>query len=143
MDYTYEMFMDGINHLVEQIDNESVNGFDYVIGLNRGGLIPAVMLSHRLDVPMLALNWQTRDSDLRKIPNTIKNLIKDKNVLIVDDIIDSGETFKLLIKELEGICKHEIACLIYNEEQKIDCNYNHVTIKRSVDSRWVNFWWEV
>ena len=143
MDYTYEMFEHGINDIVEQIDNDCHNDYDYIIGLTRGGLIPAVFLSHRLDVPMLALNWQTRDSNLREMPHNFKTLINNKKVLIVDDIIDSGETFELLIKEITGKCSHfEIACLIFNEEQKIDCNYKHVTIRRSIDPSWVNFFWE-
>ena len=45
-----------------------------IYGLQRGGLIPAVMLSHKLGIPM------TQD-------------IKKPNLLIVDDICDSGETF--------------------------------------------------
>lgn len=142
MDYSYEMFQDGINDIVEQIDSSEPSHFDYVIGLTRGGLIPAVVLSHRLDVPMLALNFQTRDSNLRHIPNKIKNILKNKNVLIVEDIIDSGETLTLLIKEFDSFCNYKIAALIYNDEQKIDCNYFNVTISRSVNSDWINFWWE-
>ena len=45
-----------------------------VMGIARGGLIPAVMLSHKLGVPYT-------------------NLI-DPNTLVVDDICDSGVTLK-------------------------------------------------
>ena len=50
-----------------------------VMGIARGGLIPAVMLSHKLGVPYT-------------------NLI-DPNTLVVDDICDSGVT----IKEAPGL----------------------------------------
>jgi hypothetical protein len=50
-----------------------------VMGIARGGLIPAVMLSHKLGVPYT-------------------NLI-DPNTLVVDDICDSGKT----IKEAPGV----------------------------------------
>jgi hypoxanthine phosphoribosyltransferase len=43
-------------------------------GLQRGGLIPAVMLSHSLGIPMT------------------DNKIVSSNVLIVDDICDTGNT---------------------------------------------------
>jgi len=43
-------------------------------GLQRGGLIPAVMLSHLLDIPM------------------IEREIVSSSVLIVDDICDTGNT---------------------------------------------------
>ena len=45
-----------------------------IYGIPRGGLIPAVMLSHRLGLPMV----RTLDSD----------------ILIVDDICDTGNTLK-------------------------------------------------
>ena len=45
-----------------------------VMGIARGGLIPAVMLSHKLGVPYT-------------------NLV-DPNTLVVDDICDSGVTIK-------------------------------------------------
>jgi hypoxanthine phosphoribosyltransferase len=50
----------------------------HIKGLQRGGLVPAVMLSHELGIPML-------ESDLGRI---------DDRVLIVDDICDSGKTLE-------------------------------------------------
>jgi hypothetical protein len=37
---------------------------DYIVGITRGGLVPAAMLSHYLDVPMHTLNISFRDNDL-------------------------------------------------------------------------------
>ena len=36
---------------------------DYIVGLTRGGLVPAAMLSHYLEVPMETLKVSLRDSD--------------------------------------------------------------------------------
>ena len=36
---------------------------DYIVGLTRGGLIPAVMLSHYLEVPMHTLKVSLRDDE--------------------------------------------------------------------------------
>lgn len=44
-------------------------------GIERGGLIPAVLLSHKLDIPM-----------------THTLCLNDKSTLIIDDICDSGNT---------------------------------------------------
>ena len=60
-----------------------------IYGLQRGGLIPAVMLSHKLGIPM-----------------TINSI--SKTTLIVDDICDSGETFRELFKIHP---KSKFACL--------------------------------
>lgn len=54
--------------------------FKNIYGLPRGGLIPAVMLSHRLNIPLVK-------GDIG--PDT----------LIVDDICDSGETLDKFVKK--------------------------------------------
>ena len=50
MDYTYTMFMDAVDRLAEDIDI-TFEDYDYIVGVTRGGLIPAVFLSHRLGIP--------------------------------------------------------------------------------------------
>lgn len=62
-----------VDILCEKIITEQPN-IDSVFGLKRGGLIPAVMVSHKLGLP-----W----SDVM-LPNT----------LVIDDICDTGETLK-------------------------------------------------
>jgi len=57
--------------LCEKIITEYPN-IDSVMGLPRGGLIPAVLISHQLDLPFV--------------------LHPGKNTLVVDDINDTGET---------------------------------------------------
>ena len=46
-------------------------------GMPRGGLIPAVMLSHQLNIPLLG-----------------SNIPPSETTLVVDDICDSGQTLK-------------------------------------------------
>lgn len=73
---------------------------DMVVGLARGGLTPAVYLSHKLGVPMEPVTWTTRDGDMKEHNWNVERAIEaGKNVVFVDDINDSGVT-------LEGICKH-------------------------------------
>ena len=62
-----------VDTLCEKIITEVPN-VDSVFGLKRGGLIPAVMVSHKLGLP-----W----SDVM-LPNT----------LVIDDIADTGHTLK-------------------------------------------------
>ena len=67
-----------INRIVASINSSEVK-INAVGGLPRGGLIPAVMLSHRLSIPFVSQ---------AQIQTTIGN------ILIVDDICDSGKTLK-------------------------------------------------
>ena len=73
-----------VDGLVDEIVTQVKQGFNnitHIYGIPRGGLIPAVMLSHKLGIPL--------------ITEPYKNL----TTLIVDDISDSGQT----LKEWEGL----------------------------------------
>ena len=60
-----------VNILCSKIVNDYPN-IDSVMGLPRGGMIPAVLISHELNIPFV--------------------LHPGKNTLVVDDINDTGET---------------------------------------------------
>lgn len=78
MNKTYLIWTD-IHIAIKRIADEIVSSnikLTHIKGMQRGGLVPAVMLSHELGLPML-------ESDLGRI---------DDKVLIVDDICDSGNT---------------------------------------------------
>jgi hypoxanthine phosphoribosyltransferase len=66
-----------VNVLAKEIEASPVPP-NYITGLQRGGLIPAVMLSHKLNIPFV------RESMLRSLPAV--------DILVVDDIADTGET---------------------------------------------------
>tara|TARA_R110002050_G_scaffold134956_1_gene257506 strand:- start:3399 stop:3806 length:408 start_codon:yes stop_codon:yes gene_type:complete len=74
---------------------ESGEKFEYVKGLPRGGLIPAVILSHKLGISY-ASNELT---------------LYQRNVLVVDDICDSGKTLKSI--------NHSTAVLHYKPHTSI------------------------
>jgi len=75
-----------VDTLCEKIITEQPN-IDSVFGLKRGGLIPAVMVSHKLGLP-----W----SDVM-LPNT----------LVVDDICDTGVTLKNTIGVYTAVLHHK------------------------------------
>jgi len=79
---------DDIERLVDIIAKHIPEEIDSIMGLPRGGLIPAVMLSHKLNLPLV-------DSIT-------------KNTLIIDDICDSGETF---IEIWKNHTLNKFACL--------------------------------
>ena len=66
----------------------------HIVGIARGGLVPAVMLSHQLNLPMETLGVSFRDN--KATHHTKFKPIKKAKYLIVDDINDSGTTFKVI-----------------------------------------------
>ena len=84
-----------IDDLVQEIKNRSSNFKPtHIVGIARGGLIPAVMLSHQLNLPMETLGVSFRDN--KATHHTKFKPIDDARYLIVDDINDSGTTFKVV-----------------------------------------------
>ena len=79
---TWEKFDRQVTKLASKIKN-----VDYVVGVPRGGLILAVMMSHRLGIKHMTIDH------LEKLEEFNLN-IDNKNILIVDDISDSGQTLK-------------------------------------------------
>jgi hypoxanthine phosphoribosyltransferase len=79
---TWEKFDDQVNKLASKIKN-----VDYVVGVPRGGLILAVIMSHRLGIKHMTIDH------LEKLEEFNLN-IDNKSILIVDDISDSGQTLK-------------------------------------------------
>lgn len=87
-------------------------GITSVTGLKRGGLIPAVMVSHKLNLP-----W----SDVI-LPGT----------LVIDDICDTGETLKNIA---EGV---PTAVLHY----KPTANIQPTFYAKEVGEEWIVYPWE-
>jgi hypoxanthine phosphoribosyltransferase len=137
--YDFSSFRDGISTLEYKI-NQSNRKYDYICGIARGGLIPAVALSYRLNIPFTSFHWSLRDSDQKTISDQTLEILNNKNVLLVDDICDSGETLKQITQLVD---KHvDKAVLVYNISQEVDCEYYHLTINRNYDKQWFDFWWD-
>ena len=72
-----------------------------------------------------------------------EDIHEGKKILLVDDILDSGRTFKELFEDW-GVQKEQVdvAVLIYNTDQGIVPEYYGRRINKAVDPSWVTFWWE-
>jgi hypoxanthine phosphoribosyltransferase len=79
---------------------------DYVVGLTRGGLIPAVVMSNVYHIPMETLKVSLRDSDTESESNLwmSEDAYNGKNILIVDDINDTGATLDWIINDWQSTC---------------------------------------
>ena len=96
-----------INFTIEEIElalDEIINQIsqtewfpDLIISINRGGCVPGVYLSHAINVPHKVIDVQLRDEKNKPNLAILENsLISYSNILIIDDINDTGATFKLI-----------------------------------------------
>ena len=73
---------------------------DFVIGISRGGLVPAALLAAKIDKPLAAAYINKQD----EIFFDRGEWIAGKNVLVVDDVIRSGKTLWLVKNHLQDHC---------------------------------------
>ena len=115
-----------------------------ILGINRGGCIPGVYLSHRLKVPHEALDVRLRDHTAK--PNLVvleKAFAHQKKILILDDINDSGATFQYILDNFgKGNGRIKFATLVDNKPSKIDVDYHGYEINKDEVPSWIVFPWE-
>lgn len=89
-------------------------------GLPRGGLIPAVLLSHRTNTPFVSQVDGTEVSG---------------NVLIVDDICDSGET----LKQFKSQGNIYTATIHHKQSAVVEPDFYH---SLAYENQWIVYPWE-
>ena len=150
---------------------------DYIVGITRGGLYPAVLMSHYTGIPMHTLDVRLRDADHGPESNgwmsedafgyidkpdrtddVCSDPSKRKNILILDDINDTGETFSWIKEDWSGSCLPDdpywkdiwhntvrFATIIDNVPSKFDVDYTSIEINKDEDPAWIVFpfeeWW--
>lgn len=121
---------------------------DVLVGIGRGGLVPATYLSHRTDIPMLSVDQSSRvagfaDDLLAKLARQTR---EGARLLFVDDINDSGATIAALrdtIRAQGGVADRlRVAVLIDNSRSIARVDYRARTIDRRTDKDWFVFPWE-
>lgn len=101
-----------INSLVNVIKDKSFTG---VYGIPRGGLIFAVILSHKLNIPLL--------------------MAPCDNCIIIDDIADTGQT----LKHFKENKSYYIATMFYHKQSIVVPDFWY----REKTDNWIVYPWEV
>jgi hypoxanthine phosphoribosyltransferase len=118
---------DDMNGMLSNIFRSmAVDGYkpDVVVGLVRGGLIPAVHVSHYFDVPMVAFKYSLRDhAGTDPIEKLVAVLEEYENVLIVDDICDEGHTLHEIFRNL-GETLVDVDALLLNKVKTAVLQHN-------------------
>lgn len=136
---------------------------DYIVGLTRGGLLPAVMMSHWFDVPMNALDVSMSQPE-QCVTNCgmSEDAFNGKNILIVDDINDSGATLNWIMDDWQTSCMPDspkwkdiwngnvqFAVVVNNAASKCNAEMDFVglDIDKSEENIWIEFpyedWWKI
>jgi len=139
--YSYTQFRDDLKILIQKIDRE----FDTIVPIARGGLSLAHALSEYYNIrDVYAINTigynDTQKLDTIKLFN-IPNLKNSKAVLILDDIVDSGDTLIAVVDKLKQEYPNVIfytASIFYKKTAKIA-----PTWYAQETSDWIDFFWSI
>lgn len=147
--------MSDINSMVSKVCREiMISGWrpEYVVGLTRGGLVPAVMISHYFEVPCETLKPKSESNTWMA-----EDAYNGKKILIVDDITNYGSTINWIMEDWRSSCfpnsekwedvwgKNVRFANLYDNlasKSNVKVSYTADEIDRTVDPRWIIFPWE-
>ena len=143
----YESFLAGVETLAALLEADSWKP-DFLVGVGRGGLVPAAYLSHRLDIAMLSVDHSSGEPGFggELLVKLAAKIAGGRRILVVDDINDSGTTIDCIRSAIaaEGGSEDQlrVAVLINNSRSKAKAEYAATLIDRDEDKRWFVFPWE-
>ncbi len=99
---SWEEFHQDVKSVCEKIKNSGT--YNKIVAISRGGLLPAGIIAYELDIRNChAINIATYIGDEHRELDHLDNLDDvgeiNSQTLIVDDLADSGQTFRLLRQE--------------------------------------------
>jgi hypoxanthine phosphoribosyltransferase len=90
--------------------------FDAVVGIARGGAIVGATLAFMLNYEYFPIRLAKRGGVVRVLVPPTRD-VADKNVLLVDDLSRTGETFKIALHELRRVGVRSVAtCALVRRE---------------------------
>lgn len=143
-----------IDHLCRKLAEQiRKSGFvpDIVVGIQRGGCVPAVFLAHLLEVPeFCAFGIRTTASNAvrasRETPRVtgaaVLSAVSNKQVLIVDDVTNTGTTLRVAKEEVRGLnpVRCRAAVIVWDGDSSAGCEADFFA---RYTPGWVTFPWEV
>jgi len=128
---------------------------DYIVGITRGGLIPAIYISHYCDIKMETLKVSILSDDCESNCWMAEDAFNGKNILIIDDIVDKGKTFNWIKEDWQSMCfpddpkwkniwhnNVKFASLIYNEASEFPVDFYSESINKVENPVWITYPWE-
>ncbi|MDD5716628.1 MAG: phosphoribosyltransferase family protein [Sulfuricurvum sp.] len=139
--YEYEHFKNDLQALQKQCAPFEA---DTVLAVARGGMTLAHALSMALDIRNLqSIRAESYDGDVPRDTLSVSgecDLNRSHNVLIVDDIVDSGRTLSVLIPYLRARfphCTFKVATLFTKTTALVQPDF---FVHEARD--WIDFFWE-
>ncbi len=144
------------NIIADKISNDDLV-INSIVGLSRGGLVPATILAHKLKIrEVMVHGYHSYDDETKKrdVSNVHGMMYQDvmydlmkglpgRNILIVDDLCDEGVTMKGLVNRMykkfhKGVVSISTAALYCKDRSVFVPDYTG----NRCDNKWLVFPWE-
>ena len=144
--YTWQDIEDMCVNIIKKMYSDEWKP-DLIVGLTRGGNIPATIISNTLDIPCEALKVSFRDDHQLVHSERLAGLVGDgKKILVVDDINDTGATFNWIWDDWDlSTCEHNVkfATLTENISSDFgDVSYHVHEVNKAEEDVWLVYPWE-
>ena len=124
---------------------------DQIVAVAGGGLIPARLLRTFINVPIISVtisfyNEKDQIMDIPKILQWVdKQTIKDKNILIVDEVDDTRKTLSYLVEFFNQNSKNLGVFVVNNKIKKkvynLPNDVMYIACRENTDI-WINYPWD-
>jgi hypoxanthine phosphoribosyltransferase len=154
--YTWQQVEGACLDIARQMSNHNWRP-DYIVGITRGGLVPANLLSQYTGIKMCSLDVSLRDGgDCVSNLGMADDAFEGKKILIVDDINDQGSTVNWIKKDWESSAlpghpswetiwgdSVRFAVLTHNFSSTFkDPDYYVWTVNKAEEDCWLVYPWE-
>ena len=157
---TFDVICDDIRNIKNQIIAANKT-YDAILTISGGGLIPSRLLRTYLNIPIYSIGLSFYIGDeMQKEPILFQwlrdeeiNFLKNKRVLIVDELSDTMSTLNLVVNKLVdcGFVTHNLGiAVLYDKKKKkhvssimddFEFSENYF-VSEFIEDRWVVFPWD-
>lgn len=118
-----------------------IGEWEGIVAVTRGGLVPACVVARELDIRLIETyciaSYDHKDQGGATILKNLPHIGTGKNWLVIDDLVDTGGTYRIIRKELKDA---HYGC-VYAKPAGLDTVDTHIT-EVSQDT-WVHFPWDL
>jgi hypoxanthine phosphoribosyltransferase len=145
--FTHDEMVAGVRAIAAALEAEGWRP-SLLVGVGRGGLTPAVYLSHALGVQLVSIDHSTRIAQFGEelVAVLAERTRAGDHLLFVEDINDSGKTIGEIRAALArcgaDAAQVRFAVLLDNIRSRQQVEYRFRAIDREVQKDWFVFPWE-
>ena len=137
--YSWRKLKEDCDKIIEKLIDYEI---DTIVIISRGGLVLGGILSNKLNIQNVYTVQATSYKEMIRTTVTVKNFpeIRDSKILLVDDIVDTGDTLSVIKRRLERNDNKVITAVIHKSIDKKHETEPDIWIRDK--DKWVVYPWE-